>query len=531
MRTFSSYGPVDTDQHFYVPRRALVTEALNALIGRPPEQGGGYITVWAPRQRGKSWLLGQVRQRLLDEDRYRDFDVVWLSVEDFRGETDPLVVVRDLAAEIARHLGLRPVQVDSPRDFATCFASERLAKPLVLIIDEFDALGDEAIDRIVSVFRRIHGARRLRTATPRGEQDYLLHGVALIGVRSVLGVDSASGSPFNVQRSLHVPNLTLAEVRSMFAWYQRESGQAVAKAAVDRLFQETEGQPGLVSWFGELLTETYNRNAATITTEDFDRVYAHAVHALPNVNIQNLIVKVAREPWRNLVLELFQTKEKQPFGFDEPLVNHLYMHGVVDQEITDDNEHYIRFACPFVQKRLFLYFSRTHFRFTGEVFAEFEDVSDTVTDAGLDVKRLLRRYERHLRENRDWLLKDAPRRQDLRIHEAVYHFILYSFVDRFLRPKGGRVYPEFPTGNGKIDLLIRYAGNIYGLELKAFTDAFGYRAALRQAARYGKQLGLREVVLACFVESTDDDSRRRYETVYEDSATRVTVTPVFVATA
>ena len=36
---------------------------------------------------------------------------------------------------------------------------------------------------------------------------YLLHGLALVGVRAVLGIDSDRGSPFNVQRSLHVPNL------------------------------------------------------------------------------------------------------------------------------------------------------------------------------------------------------------------------------------------------------------------------------------------------------------------------------------
>jgi hypothetical protein len=46
-----------------------------------------------------------------------------------------------------------------------------------------------------------------------------LHGLALIGVRAVLGVDSERGSPFNIQRSLHVLNFTLDEVTDLFGFF------------------------------------------------------------------------------------------------------------------------------------------------------------------------------------------------------------------------------------------------------------------------------------------------------------------------
>ena len=70
-----------------------------------------------------------------------------------------------------------------------------------------------------------HGHRRLQADRPTDRKDFFLHGVVLVGVRSTLGIDSPTGSPFNVQRSVHVPNLTRDEVRAMFAWYERESGQ------------------------------------------------------------------------------------------------------------------------------------------------------------------------------------------------------------------------------------------------------------------------------------------------------------------
>ena len=94
--------------------------------------------------------------------------------------------------------------------------------------------------------------------------------MALIGVRSVLGIENKRGSPFNVQRSLHIPNLTKGEVFQMYQWYERESGQQVEEAVIERVYDETQGQPGLVSWLGELLTETYNEHQPTITSRDFE---------------------------------------------------------------------------------------------------------------------------------------------------------------------------------------------------------------------------------------------------------------------
>ena len=158
------------------------------------------------------------------------------------------------------------------------------------------------------------------------------------------------------------------------------------------------------------------------------------------------------------------------------------------------------------------------------------EVTDTITDDSLTIPNLLGRYETYLQKNRHWLLKDAPRRADLRIYEAVYHFNLYMYLVQFLRRRGGQVYPEFSTGNGKIDLIIHYAGQQYGLELKSFADNFGYKEALRQAAHYGQQLALSEITVVFFVEAIDETNRGKYEIAYVDQATGVSVRPVFVQT-
>ena len=96
-----------------------------------------------------------------------------------------------------------------------------------------------------------------------------------------------------------------------------------------------------------------------------------------------------------------------------------------------------------------------------------------------------------IQKNRDWLLKDAPKRKDMRIFEAVYHFNLYRYLCDFLGAKKARVYPEFPTGNGKVNIIIEYADRMYAIEIKSYTDETGYFEALDQAAGYGAQLGLK----------------------------------------
>ncbi|MCP4399797.1 MAG: hypothetical protein GY801_21150 [bacterium] len=528
MRTFSSYGPIDTGSHYYAPRQELLAKAYTQLVGENPEKGGHYITVWAPRQAGKSWLMQQTLFRLREEEF---FEVVKLELESLHTEPKVLNVLRAIASELLYALGKPGITISNSQDFERMFTPEICEKPLVLILDEFDALPQKAIASLVSIFRNIY-MKRQAESVPSVEKSYRLHSVALIGVRSVLGIENVRGSPFNVQRSLHIPNLTFEEVRGMFEWYERESGQRVEEDVVSRLYHETTGQPGLTCWFGELLTEGFEDfrpdKEVPITMETFEEVYAAALDLLPNSNILNIISKAKQEPYKNFILELFKTREKMRFKYDDPQINFLYMNGVITHEKSHAAGMLVKFSSSFVQKRLFNYFSNELFRYMGKMYDAFEDLEDTVTDDALNIKALMTRYERHLRTNRDWLLKDAPRRADLRIYEAVFHFNLYMYLYHFLEGFGGRIYPEFPTGNGKIDLIVEYAGKTYGLEVKSYSTHKEYREALTQAAAYGRQLGLSDISLIVFVESIDEGNRRKHEVRYTDKETGVTVSPVFV---
>ncbi len=168
-------------------------------------------------------------------------------------------------------------------------------RPLILLVDEVDTIPSALIDLMVAQFRELYLHRETNW----------LHSLVLIGVRAVLGtvlgMESQRGSPFNIQKLLHVPNFTYDEVKDLYQQYQTESGQPIEPAVVETVYEVTRGQPGLVSWFGELLTETYNPEPdKTIDKAAWENVYLHACHTEFNYPI--LLLDPLDELTANFVL-------------------------------------------------------------------------------------------------------------------------------------------------------------------------------------------------------------------------------------
>lgn len=517
MRRFHSYGPIDLRHHFGVKRRALVDLCVDQLVG-PEGAFGHFFTLWAPRQTGKTWLMHRAVETV--RQKYGDrYEVGVLSMQGLSAESDAAFF--DAVPGLFREgLGLKPPAPTGWPDWYDLFAVDEGAfdRPLILLIDEFDSLSSPLVDRLVAGFRRMYLAR----------ESYRLHGLALVGVRAVLGVESTRGSPFNVQKTLHVPNLTPSEVRDMFTQYQRESGQPVHPEVVEAIHAVTRGQPGLVGWLGELLTDKYNKTpTAPMTLERWQEVFMLASRVEPNNTVLNLIQK-AKGPYFDQVLNLFH-RPNVPFSFDIAGCNYLYTHGILDFErITPPSGEptlVSRFSSPFIQLRL-------HAALTEDLvphlptlaLSPLDDLSSVFSE-GIDAPALCRRYIDYLER-----LKAAGRnpferedlRSDLGLREAVGHFHLYAW----LREAVGdicRIRPEFPTGNGKVDLLLQQGVHQAVIEVKSFRNANDLKAARRQAARYAKHQNLSAATLAIFVPVDD-------ATVLEALSTEETIDAVRVTT-
>jgi hypothetical protein len=88
--------------------------------------------------------------------------------------------------------------------------------------------------------------------------------------------------------------------------------------------------------------------------------------------------------------------------------------------------------------------------------------------------------------------------------EAVGHFHLYAWMKEALEDVCV-ISPEFPTGNGKVDIHMRCENREGVIEVKSYRSPAKTRDGIIQAAVYAGKLGLLSVTLALFV-PTDDAS-------------------------
>ena len=506
MKKFHSYGPVDAEDHFCVERQELIQKCTSQLIGNQ-KKGGHYFTIWAPRQTGKTWIIRQSVQQI--RKLYSDsFIVGYISMQGYglTKQDDPVsVFFNRCRKQLNNKFDLNINEVNSWDQWLELFErkSGYFKKPLILMIDEFDKLPHDIIDQAVSMFRDIYLER----------DEYMLHGLALIGVRAVLGVDSKKGSPFNVQRSIHIPNLTLSEVRNMFDDFQSESNQAIEPHVIDTLYEKTNGQPGLVGWFGELLTEKYNSKPdKTIDMNLWYEVYSSACDIEHNNTVQNIIIK-GRTEYKEYVAKLYNQSDIR-FTFDTNLCNYMYMHGLITYEkIRDDNKHtnICRFSSPFIQERLYnaLVIDIRDSQDDRILALEPLDLLEDVFAAtNFNIPALLKRYKDYLKRLKEhgenpWV--NQPRRKsDFHLTEAVGHFHLYHWLTMALS-KRCTISPEFPTGNGKVDLHLSCKGEKKGLiEVKSFVNAYEVKDAKIQAAKYAKKTQHDTVTIAMFAPFTDE---------------------------
>ncbi|QTA82407.1 AAA ATPase-like domain-containing protein [Desulfonema limicola] len=504
MRRFHSYGPVDCEEHFCIQRKELIDRCFKQLIGNP-EKGGHYFTIWSPRQCGKTWLMRQVKKEI--EKQYPEkFIIGMMSMQGLIMKNDDPddVFFRHVPKLFRESFSLEPVKPQIWEDWTDLFSIEKglFAKPVILFIDEFDSLPPSIIDQLVTLFRDMY----------LKQESFNIHGLALIGVRAVLGVDSLRGSLFNIQRSLHVPNFTREETEDLFNQYQEESGQKIKSEVVKTVYDSTRGQPGLVCWFGELLTETYNPGTDKIINMPvWENVYAAALHKEWNNTVLNLIKK-AQGQYADYVLELF-TKSDLPFSIRAEWCSYLYLNGIIDSMESGDSSgsrtYVCRFSSPFVQTCLYEAFTMD---FAGDrlpilALDPLDTLSDVFEPPGLNIPALLERYKAYLKRLKakginPW--KDQPRRSDLHYTEYVGHFHLYFWLRQAIEDLC-IISPEFPTGNGRVDLHLKCNGKKGIIEVKSFQKQSKLERAKEQAVKYAEKLNISAITLAVFVPVEDEE--------------------------
>ena len=68
--------------------------------------------------------------------------------------------------------------------------------------------------------------------------------------------------------------------------------------------------------------------------------------------------------------------------------------------------------------------------------------------------------------------------------EFVGQYLLFGYLDEFVRMVGATMHLEVPTGRGRTDLIIGYRGRKYIVETKVWRNARAYEAGKQQLAAY-----------------------------------------------
>ena len=510
MRSFGTQGRVRPEQHYIVPRTAHVADFITRI------RAGKYIVLFAPRQTGKTTFFRLALDRLVAEDPtyfpiylnfevYEDFsdtDFYNNFYEDIREEIENAFQKRgELPAEALTQF-LENTQLTDPvsmRRFFTRFGRFLKNYRVICLIDEFDGIPRAAVKGFLHALRHIY----------LSDAPQCPHSVGIVGVKSITQLNyDRSISPFNIQDEFRLPNFTLSEVRDLLGQYTAEVGQAFRSEVIEPLHKQTAGQPFLVNRLAQILTDEMDiPKNETIEMAHFAAAHQRLLRER-NTNIDHLIVNVRRDPrFEKLLMRVVSYENGMLFDPDDDLMNELVTYGV----ITEDPDGLCEIVNPIYQHRILQIFKPTVNGLENTYFSEDtgENFRDYLTPTGdLEIERLLDNFQAFIARAGFRILQvpDTPQ-------EYVGQYLLYAYLDHFVRIVGADMFLEVQTGRGRIDLLILHNQRKYIVETKIWEGDRYYQSGKAQLAVYLKLEDAQEGYYVVFDHRQKPESRAETETI------------------
>ena len=447
MRDFNTAGPIRPALHYHVPplERLDLQEVLE-LVRRER-----YFVLHAPRQTGKTTSLLALRD-LLNSGEVGEYRCAYVNVEPAQtAREDVGQAMGAIAAEIAREarntLGdLETAEVADRLDttYRPHFALGTLldtwaradSKPLVLLIDEIDAMVG---DSLVSVLRQLRAGYAHR---PEG----FPQSVVLCGVRDVRDyrIHASSekevvtgGSAFNIKaRSLRMGDFTRPEVETLLGQHTAETGQEFAPEAVAAVWEQTRGQPWLVNALAlEMCFSSgtlRERDRAIGVREVFEA--REALILRRETHLDQLADKLREPRVRRVIEPLLAGGEAEYSDRDFEYVRDL---GLVAPGRA------LRVANPIYGEVL----PRELTWVLQHEIAPQETSWYVRPDGALNMDSLLSAFQDFFRQNSEHWIRRAQ------YTEAGPQLVLQAFLHRVVNARG-RIEREYALGSRRVDLLV-----------------------------------------------------------------------------
>jgi type II secretory pathway predicted ATPase ExeA len=379
---------------------------------------------------------------------------------------------------------------------------QSLSRPLVLFLDEIDALQDATL---ISVLRQ------LRSGYPNRPQAFPW-ALAIIGLRDVRDYKVASGgsarlhtaSPFNIKtESLTLRPFTAAEVAELYAQHTADTGQRFTPDALRLAFDLTQGQPWLVNALA--------RQAVQVVVPD----RAQPVDAAAIGQAKELLIQRQDTHLDSLAERLREARVRH-------VIEPLLAGGSLNDVPADDRQFVLDLGLVRRDPAGGLVIANPIYR---EVIPRVlaSGPQDSLPhirptwlrpDGSLDPEKLLEAFLVFWRQHGQPLLGSAP------YHEIAPHLVLMAFLHRVVNG-GGTLEREYAIGSGRMDLCLRYGNVTLGIELKVWREGEGdpLGEGLAQLDAYLAGLGQETGWLVIF------DRRRGQPPISQRTASTGAVTP------
>jgi hypothetical protein len=375
----------------------------------------------------------------------------------------------NLSPDIAKYISGPSMVGDYLTDWC-----DTLNKPLVLLLDEVDALYD---DVLISTLRQLRDGFQTRP-------NHFPQSIALVGLRDIRDFrmraradnpSIGSGSPFNIKaKSFFLPAFSKEEVRGLLDQHTQDTGQVFSEEVLEKLYAYSGGQPWLTNALAnEVVSEILNNDYTHDITLDLIELAKERLIEQRQTHLDSLADKIDDPRVRPIIMSII-TGDSPAFDGADDAIRYCRDLGI----ITTGNP--IQFANPIYREII------TRILTIGFSVGINQDIAQTSwylnSDGNLDMDKLLDAFTDFYRWNSEsWIDR-------YKYKEAGHQLFLMAFLQRIING-GGRIEREMATGNGRTDLVIFWKTQVITIEIKMHHDARSEPQGIQQLARYLDRLG------------------------------------------
>ena len=454
---FNTAGPQKLDMNYSIdPLSRFDLDDMLSLIRQQR-----YFVLHAPRQTGKTSCMLALRDYLNERD---DYIAVYANVEGGQASRNDIQSVIKSTVDLLAYQAKGIVKNDIPltlREEVQTLGkdtmlstflrrlSEELPKPLILFIDEIDALVG---DSLVSVLRQLRSGYPDRPAS--FPQSIILCGVRDVrDYRIVLSNQDivTGGSAFNIKaKSLRLGNFSAEEIHELYMQHTAETGQEFDEACFPLIWKATEGQPWLVNAIALEVTWNMRENrdrSVRITPEMIDCAIENIIYRR-DTHIDILIDKLNEPRVKRVIQPMLANSDKA----DDNLIPSDDIQYVEDMGlIKRERGNNIRIANNICREII-----PRELTWSTQQMLTQDSLWYMNPDNSINMEKLLLDFQQFFRQNADsWIGK-------FDYAEAGPQLLLQAFLQRIVNG-GGYIDREYGLGRRRTDLLIR----------KPLTDGYG----------------------------------------------------------